>query len=135
MHLDWDNITGWNVLLVDDEPDNIEVVAESLEFYGMTVRTAGNGQQALDVLMDWMPNLILLDLSMPVMDGWETLRALKADPQTQDIPVLAFSAHAIIGDAERALAAGFDGYMTKPINVPTLLKDLQAAFKVVRAAE
>lgn len=135
MHLDWDNITGWNVLLVDDEPDNIEVVAESLEFYGMTVRTAGNGQQALDVLLDWMPNLILLDLSMPVMDGWETLRALKADPQTQDIPVLAFSAHAIIGDAERALAAGFDGYMTKPINVPTLLKDLQAAFKVVRAAE
>jgi len=71
----------------------------------------------------------LLDLSMPVMDGWETLRRLKADPQTQNIPVLALSAHAIVGDADRALAAGFDGYMTKPVNVPTLLQDLRAALK------
>jgi two-component system, cell cycle response regulator DivK len=129
MGLNWDNITEWNILLVDDEPDNIEVVAESLEFYGMEVRTAENGRAALEILMDWMPDLILLDLSMPVMDGWETLRALKADPQTQNIPILAFSAHAIIGDAERALSAGFDGYLTKPVNVPTLLKDLRAAFK------
>lgn len=129
MRLNWDNITKWNVLLVDDEPDNVEVVAESLEFYGMTVRTAENGQAAVEALQDWLPDLILMDLSMPIMDGWETLRALKGDPQTETIPVLAFSAHAIIGDAERALAAGFDGYLTKPVNVPTLLKDLRAAFK------
>ncbi len=129
MELNWDNITEWNILLVDDEPDNIEVVAESLEFYGMSVRTAENGRIALEALMDWLPDLILMDLSMPVMDGWETLRALRADPQTQTIPVLAFSAHAIIGDAERALSAGFNGYLTKPVNVPTLLKDLRSAFK------
>ena len=130
MTLDWEKITEWEVLLVDDEPDNIEVVAESLEFYGMTVKTAENGQLALDTLQDnWLPTLIMLDLSMPVMDGWATLRKLKSEPRTQTIPVLALSAHAIIGDAERAVNAGFDGYMTKPISVPTLIKDLQAALK------
>jgi two-component system, cell cycle response regulator DivK len=130
MTLDWEKITEWEVLLVDDEPDNIEVVAESLEFYGMTVRTAENGQLAVDALQDeWLPDLILLDLSMPVMDGWATLRKLKSDERTQSITVLALSAHAIIGDAERAVNAGFDGYMTKPISVPTLLQDLRSALK------
>jgi two-component system cell cycle response regulator DivK len=125
--LDWQNVSSWKVLLVDDEPDNIEVVAESLEFYGMTVKTAENGQVGIDALKDFTPDLILLDLSMPVMDGWQTLRHLKSDPQTQSIPVLALSAHAILGDKERALAVGFDGYMTKPVSVPTLIQDLKAA--------
>jgi CheY-like chemotaxis protein len=125
--LDWQNVSAWKVLLVDDEPDNIEVVAESLEFYGMTVQTAENGQVGLDVLKDFTPDLILLDLSMPVMDGWQTLRHLKSDPNTQSIPVLALSAHAILGDKERALDVGFNGYMTKPVSVPTLIEDLRAA--------
>lgn len=130
MTLNWEKITEWEVLLVDDEPDNIEVVSESLEFYGMSVRTALNGQIAIDALQDdWLPNLILLDLSMPVMDGWATLRRLRSDPRTQDITVLALSAHAIIGDSERAVNAGFDGYMTKPISVPTLIQDLRSALK------
>jgi len=130
MSLNWEKITEWEVLLVDDEPDNIEVVSESLEFYGMTVKTAENGEIALDILEDeWMPNIIMLDLSMPVMDGWATLRRLKSDPKTQDILVLALSAHAIIGDSERAINAGFDGYMTKPISVPTLIQDLRKALK------
>src|SRR5262245_38315170 len=121
--LDWQNVASWKVLLVDDEPDNIEVVAESLEFYGMTVKTAENGQVALDALKEFSPDLILLDLSMPVMDGWQTLRNLKSNPETQSIPVLALSAHAILGDKERAIAVGFDGYMTKPVSVPTLIED------------
>lgn len=130
MSLNWETITKWEVLLVDDEPDNIEVVSESLEFYGMAVKTAENGQLALDTLEhEWLPNIIMLDLSMPVMDGWATLRRLKSDPKTQGIPVLALSAHAIIGDSERAINAGFDGYMTKPISVPTLIQDLRAALK------
>lgn len=130
MTLNWEKITEWEVLLVDDEPDNIEVVSESLEFYGMSVRTAENGQKALEVLQDeWLPDLIMLDLSMPVMDGWATLRKLKSEPRTQSIPVLALSAHAIIGDSERALNAGFDGYMTKPVSVPTLIQDLRFALK------
>jgi CheY-like chemotaxis protein len=130
MMLNWEKITEWDVLLVDDEPDNIEVVSESLEFYGMSVKTAENGQVALDILEDdWLPDIIMLDLSMPVMDGWATLRRLKSDPRTQTIPVLALSAHAIIGDADRAVNAGFDGYMTKPVSVPTLLQDLRSALK------
>jgi len=129
MSLDWGKITEWQVLLVDDEPDNIEVVAESLEYYGMSVRTAENGQVGLDLLKDWLPDLIMLDLSMPVMDGWATLRRLKSDPRTQAIPVLALSAHAIIGDSDRALNAGFDGYLTKPVNVPTLIQDFRSALK------
>src|SRR5687768_10495238 len=115
----WEKSTECEALVVDHEADNIEVAAEPLELHGMTVRTAENGQLAVDALQDeWLPDLILLDLSMPVMDGWATLRKLKSDERTQSITVLALSAHAIIGDAERAVNAGFDGYMTKPISVP-----------------
>jgi len=125
--LDWQNTSSWRVLLVDDEPDNLEVVAESLEFYGITVETAGNGQLGLDKLETFTPTLILLDLSMPVMDGWQTLRNIKSNSQMQGIPIIALSAHAIVGDEERAFSAGFDGYMTKPVNVPTLIEDVRAA--------
>ena len=127
--LDWQNISSWQVLLIDDEPDNLEVVAESLEFYGIAVETATNGQLGLEKLETFTPTLILLDLSMPVMDGWQTLRRIKSSPQMQAIPIIALSAHAIIGDDERALNAGFDGYMTKPVNVPTLVEDLRAALQ------
>ena len=127
MTLDWNNIAAWTVLLVDDEPVNVEVLAETLEFNGVAVKFASNGQQGLEVLNDFHPTLILLDLSMPVMDGWQALRRIKADPEMNDIPVLAISAHAIHGDKERALAAGFDGYLTKPVNVRTLIADLRNA--------
>ncbi|MBC8171487.1 MAG: response regulator [Anaerolineae bacterium] len=131
--LDWDKTADWKILLVDDEPDNIEVVAESLEFYGMTVRTAENGKIALEVLQGFVPDLILLDLSMPVMDGWQTLHQLKSNPQTSMLPVLALSAHAILGDKERAVEVGFNGYMTKPVDVPNLLRDLRAALDTATA--
>src|SRR5690348_410823 len=96
--LDWQNTATWKVLLIDDEPDNLEVVAESLEFYGMTVETAANGQIGLEKVDAFLPSLILLDLSMPVMDGWQTLRRLKSNPVTQNTPIIALSAHAIVGD-------------------------------------
>src|SRR5215207_5580676 len=127
--LDWDAVTSWRVLVVDDEPDNIEVISESLEFYGMTVCTAENGEVGLEKLKTFAADLILLDLSMPVMDGWQMLRHLKAGTETQQIPVIALSAHAIVGDKERALDVGLDGYMTKPVNVPTLIDDMKAAFE------
>jgi two-component system cell cycle response regulator DivK len=127
--LDWQNTATWKVLLIDDEPDNLEVVAESLEFYGMTVETAANGQIGLEKVDAFLPSLILLDLSMPVMDGWQTLRRLKSNPVTQNTPIIALSAHAIVGDEDRALNAGFDGYMTKPVSVPTLIEDLHTALK------
>lgn len=124
--LDWDNLSTWSVLVVDNEPDNVAVVSFALQFYGMTVKTAENGIEGLEVLKDFMPDLILLDLSMPEMDGWEMRTRVKADPRHQHVPVVALTAHAMIGDRERALKAGFDGYLSKPVNVPTLLDDLRA---------
>jgi CheY-like chemotaxis protein len=127
--LDWNNVTKWVVLSIDDEPDNLELVAESLAYYGMTVQVANNGVEALHLLETISPNLILCDLSMPQMDGWETRTRIKANPRTNAIPVMALSAHAMAGDKERALAAGFDGYLTKPLNIPTLVQDLRAALE------
>src|SRR4051812_41029277 len=125
--IDWQDVKSWIVLLVDDERDNLEVVAETLEFRGAEVKTALNGVEALDVLQTFMPNLIVVDLSMPVMDGWVLRTRIKAMPAIQNIPLLALSAHAMIGDKERALAAGFDGYMTKPVNIYTLTDDIRIA--------
>lgn len=127
--LDWTNLTTWHVLLVDDEPDNLEVIAETLHFYGIAAKTAHNGIEGLDILKSFSPTLILLDLSMPKMDGWELHKRIKSDPRTQHIPVIALTAHAMNGDKERALQAGFDGYLTKPISIPNFLKDLRAALQ------
>ncbi len=121
------DIKGWHMLLVDDEPDNIEVVAESLEYYGIIVTTATNGAEALESLEQELPDLVLMDLSMPVLDGWATLRRIRNDERLQTLKVIALSAHAILGDKEIALEVGFDGYITKPVNVPTLVEDIKHA--------
>jgi CheY-like chemotaxis protein len=125
--IDWQDTSTWQVLVVDDEPDNLEVVAETLEYRGVQVKTAQNGKEGLETLKDFAANLILTDLSMPVMDGWQMRARIKSDPNMSLIPVVALSAHAITGDKERALEAGFDGYMTKPVNIHTLLDDIRLA--------
>ncbi len=125
--IEWQNTNSWQVLLVDDEPDNLEVVAETLEYRGAEVRTALNGLEAMTVLQDFTPNLIIADLSMPQMDGWELRTRIKNNPELQSIPLVALSAHAMIGDKERALAAGFDGYLIKPVDIHTLLDDIRLA--------
>ena len=124
----WQDTSTWQILLVDDEPDNLEVVAETLEFRGAVVKTAQNGKDALEILQNFEPNLILTDLSMPVMNGWEMRARIKSQAQTSSIPILALSAHAISGDSDRALEAGFDGYMTKPVKINTLVNDIRAAY-------
>ena len=126
--IEWNDISTWQILVVDDEPDNLEVVSETLEFKGAMVRTAANGKEALDTLQSFVPNLILTDLSMPVMTGWEMRSRVKSSPELAAIPIIALSAHAIAGDAERALEAGFDGYLTKPVNIHTLVEDIRSAF-------
>ena len=125
--LNWQKISEWSILLVDDEADNLEVIAESLMFHGFKVKTASNGNDALAVLATFIPTLILTDLSMPKMDGWQLRTHVRALPQMVEVPIVALTAHAMIGDKERALEVGFDGYMTKPINVPTLVQDLRKA--------
>lgn len=126
--IDWQDVSTWQVMIVDDEPDNLEVVAETLEFQGIQVKTAPNGKVALEILEGFTANLILTDLSMPVMNGWVLRSNIKNNSKLTNIPVLALSAHAIAGDQERALEAGFDGYLTKPINIHTLVDDIRAAY-------
>lgn len=127
--LNWDDVTTWSVLVVDDEPDNLDLVEETLEYYGVTVKAALTGQQGLNLLHDYAPNLILLDLSMPEMDGWEFHRQVRSKDAFSKVPVIAMTAHAMVGDKERALQAGFDGYITKPISVPSLITDIITAYK------
>ncbi len=127
--LNWQQIDTWKILLVDDEPDNCAVMTDVLEFYGMKIKVGRNGEEGLEILQDFVPTLILLDLSMPKMDGWEMIKHLKSDAQFQSLPVVALTAHAQREDKQRALAAGFDGYLTKPINVATLIADLRTALE------
>jgi two-component system cell cycle response regulator DivK len=128
--LDWSKADELSVLIVDDEPDNLEVIAESLRFFGMTVEVATNGVDALESLKRRCPSLIMLDLSMPKMDGWQTLKHIRANPSTSATPVVALSAHAMPVDRQRALEVGFDGYMAKPVNIPTLMRDIRNALKI-----
>jgi two-component system cell cycle response regulator DivK len=127
--LDWPNINTWKVLVVEDDPDNRAVIGDVLEFHGMTVKTAENGVEGLQVLQTFVPTFILLDLSMPKMDGWEMRTRVKSTQGFETIPIVALTAHAMPDDKKRVLDAGFDGYLKKPINVGTLLDDLRATLE------
>lgn len=117
-------LQGWNVLVVDDEPDSLEVAVIILRFYSATVITATNGQEAIDSAKANRPKLIISDISMPVMDGWAFINELKTTLATRDIPVIALTAHAMVGDRQRAIAAGFHNYITKPLTSATFIKEL-----------
>ena len=125
--MDWEKPTTWALLIVDDEPDNRDLVAVYFRFLGATVQTAEDGQAGLEQLETFRPTLILLDLSMPKMDGWEMLSVLRKDPLLRQITTIALTAHAMPADKERVRAAGFNGYITKPISLPRLQHDLQKA--------
>lgn len=119
-------LVGWQVLVVEDEPDSLDIVLRVLRHYGATVRAAKNGQEALQTLMDFKPHFIVSDLSMPGMNGWQLIEALKQDSATSEIPVIALTAHALLGDREKAIAAGFHNYLTKPLTVGTFMNNLLA---------
>ncbi len=120
-----EDVTTWQILIVDDEPDNVEVVAKSLQYFGANIAIALDGKQAIEKLKDFSANLILMDLSMPVMDGWQARSAIKTQVEWEHLPIIALSAHALVGDSERAISAGFNGYMTKPVNIRTIVADIQ----------
>lgn len=117
-------LQGWRVLVVDDEPDSLDVAQRILRHYGAEVFTAVNGKEALTQVRKVRPDLIISDLSMPEVDGWGLLFELKQDRTTMDIPVIALTAHAMAGDRNRGIAAGFHNYMTKPLTPSTFMSDL-----------
>ena len=114
------------ILYVEDNEDNVFMLTHRLSRRGFEVLVAGDGEQGVTRATEEKPALILMDLSLPVLDGWEATRQLKSNPATQNIPVIALSAHAMPGDAEKALAAGCDDYDTKPIEMKRLLSKIAA---------
>jgi CheY-like chemotaxis protein len=116
----------WRVLVIDDEPDNLNLVADLLEFGGAQVAQATGGRQGLALIDEFHPNLILLDLAMPDLDGWEMHRILLSRPDTRDLLIVALTALAMPYDGDRVKAAGFAGYITKPFRVMALITELQA---------
>ena len=113
------------VLIVDDEPDSIEVVRMVLSAAGATVYEAAEGREGLEIYRREQPNVILTDLSMPDLDGWQLLETIRASDNGQAVPVIALTAHAMVGDKERVMVAGFTAYMSKPLKMFTFMEDLR----------
>ena len=113
------------VLVVDDYPDAREMYTEYLEYCGFAVVQATNGMEALTKAADKSPDIILMDLSLPVMDGWEATRRLKSDERTASIPVVALTGHALAGISEGAKRAGCDAFVTKPCLPEDLVKEIR----------
>lgn len=114
------------ILYVEDNEDNIYVVKNRLTRAGFAVLIATDGAQGVAIAAAEQPHLILMDLSLPVLDGWEATRQLKAGPETRHIPVVALTAHAMAGDREKALQAGCDDFDTKPVEISRLLEKIRA---------
>jgi two-component system, cell cycle response regulator DivK len=112
------------ILIAEDNPVNRELLREFLEMQGYEIFEACNGEEALAMLADLRPDLVILDLGMPVLDGFCTIQRIRADPALAHLPALAATAYAMRGDREKTLAAGFDGYLSKPINAAALKKEV-----------
>ena len=112
------------ILLVEDNEMNRDMLSRRLQRKGFEVVIAVDGQAGVEMASSASPDIILMDLSLPVMDGWEATRQIKADPATQGIPVIALTAHAMSGDEVKAREAGCDDYDTKPVNLNRLLEKI-----------
>jgi CheY-like chemotaxis protein len=117
-------LKGWTVLVVDDEEDSLDVATRLLRKSGAAVFAAGNGSEALRLVHDIKPDCVLSDLSMPEMDGWLLIHELNISRPTAAIPVIALTAHAMPGDRERAIQAGFVNYITKPLDARKFVQQL-----------
>ncbi|MEZ5126014.1 MAG: response regulator [Thermoleophilia bacterium] len=113
------------ILVADDDPDILGIVSMSLETQGYTVYKATNGREAVDRVKEFHPDLVLLDMMMPELSGYEAVCELKADAGTARIPVVGLSAKAMMTDMERATTAGIDGYITKPFRIAQVLTVVQ----------
>ena len=114
------------ILLVEDNEMNLDMLSRRLARRRFDVIVAVDGQEGIEVATAEQPDLILMDMSLPVLDGWEATRRLKAAPETSRIPIIALTAHAMAEDRQKALAAGCDDYDTKPVELKRLLEKIQA---------
>ena len=114
------------ILLVEDNEDNRDMLSRRLERKGFTVALAVDGQEGVDKAKSELPDIILMDMSLPVMDGWEATKVLKDDSATAEIPVIALTAHAMSSDREKAIEAGCDDYDTKPVDLQRLLDKIES---------
>ena len=121
------------LLYVEDNDDNVYMLARRLRQHGFEVVVAADGAQGVEAARQHRPDLVLMDLGLPVLDGWEASRRLKQAPETRAIPIIALSAHAMTGDRERALAAGCDDYDTKPVELDRLLAKIRALLRKTEA--
>lgn len=117
-------LAGLCILIVDDDPNSLDMASQVLEFHGAEVLTASDGRAMLALVAVRLPDLILLDLSMPLMDGWEALRTLKELPTLSGTPVIALTAHAMRRDEAAAIEAGFDGYLSKPVKIREMVEQV-----------
>lgn len=121
------------ILVVEDNEMNREMLSRRLERSGFTIVIARDGETSIEVARAQRPDLILMDMSLPVVDGWEATRRMKADPDLKHIPVIALTAHAMANDRDKALEAGCDDYDTKPIELPRLLGKIESLLQIAAA--
>jgi two-component system cell cycle response regulator DivK len=121
---------GKTVLLVEDNPHNRKIFSGMLAHAGFRVVEAVDGNEAMQKVASEKPNLVLMDLSIPGIDGWECTRRIKGDPATKDTPVIALTAHAMRGDEERAREAGCDGYLSKPVSPKKVVEVVRKYLKM-----
>ncbi len=113
------------VLIVEDNEMNLDMLSRRLARKGFAVISAMDGESGVETCRAALPDIVLMDMSLPGLDGWSATRALKADPATADIPVVALTAHAMEADRQKALEAGCDAFATKPVELPELLAEMQ----------
>jgi CheY-like chemotaxis protein len=116
----------YNILIIEDDEMNLDMMIQRLELRGYRVLGAINGLDGIDLAREELPDLILMDVNLPEINGLEATRRLKAEPATRHIPVVALTAHAMAGDRDKALQAGCDDYETKPVNFQRLLSKIEA---------
>jgi two-component system, cell cycle response regulator DivK len=114
------------ILIVEDNEDNWQILSRRLRRRGYDVVVARDGKQGLTMAKSDRPDLILMDMNLPLLDGWEATRLIKKDPKAKNTPVIALTAHALTGDRDKALEAGCDDYHTKPVELPRLLEQIEA---------
>jgi two-component system, cell cycle response regulator DivK len=124
-------VSGGTLLVADDEPQNLDLIRMVVEEANVEVRlmTASNGLEAVRLARDLAPRLVLMDLKMPILDGWEATRRLKADDRTRGIPVIALTGHALAGHSKGAMDAGCDAFITKPCLPERLMEEIKSMLK------